>query len=122
VAIHSARRWKSDQRNLLENDPAIRRALICCERLPENNSERDQMLPTGRVLCIMSLDRVEPTEYLRERGGDLEAPRVNLGLGDYSEGRYGWRFSVEYVYDVPPPTRGQQRLWDWTVAPDSGRS
>jgi len=122
VAIHSARRWRDEQLEACQNDPAIRRALINCERLPSKHAEADRLLPTGRVLCIMRLDRVRPAQYLRDNAGALHRPRVNVNLGDYSEGRYGWRFEVEYVYDVPPPTRGQQRLWEWAVAPDSGLS
>lgn len=121
MAIHSARRWKSAQQHACKNDRAIRRGLINCERLPSNNTEADQMLPRGRVLCIMTLERVEPASYLRNNPGALSEPRVNVNLGDYSEGRFGWRFSVEYVYDTPPPVRGQQGIWKLTVPDDPGR-
>lgn len=121
VAIHSAKRWTDNQMSKCHNEPQIRRALIACERLPDNNTERDQKLPTGRVLAIAKLTEIREAEELVEAAGQVSGPIVATGLGDFSGNQYAWRLEIQYVYGVPIPAKGQQRLWRWEVQSDPGR-
>lgn len=122
VAIHSAKAWTVEQKHLCQEDPAVRRALVNCHRVPGERAHAAECVPRGRVLSICTLDEILTAQEARERAEREDTFFPRLGLGDYSEGRYAWRLVVEYIYSTPQPSRGQQRLWTWQVLADRDRS
>lgn len=102
LAIHAAKRWKEDQVQICY-DPLVRRLLKAA------GYRSAQELPRGVVLCTAKLQTVTPTERLVQT-----IDHVEKHLGDYSSGRYGWRLTIDHVYDDPPAATGRQRLWTWT--------
>lgn len=66
-----------------------------------------EQLPRGAIVCTVSLADVVPTERLIS-----SAPAMELRLGDYRPGRWGW--ILEHVITVHPayPCRGALGLWE----------
>jgi hypothetical protein len=39
---------------------------------------------------------------------------LELSLGDFTPGRFGWMLTNPVQFGVPIPCRGHQRLWEWS--------
>lgn len=63
--------------------------------------------PLGVVLAVANLDDILPTEELLPR--DVDA--IERGLGDFSPGRFAWKFSDMTMLQEPIPMIGRQGLW-----------
>ncbi len=75
------------------------------------------LLPFGRVVAIVELDDVVPTEKLLDTWGLVEWMNPDdfareKGFGDYSPGRFGWLLRDVRPLVIPLETRGYQGLWD----------
>lgn len=62
--------------------------------------------PYGHVLAVVNLHAVFGTEHIDP--GALE--RL---VGDFSPGRYAWKFRNIRALPVAIPARGAQGLWEW---------
>lgn len=64
-------------------------------------------LPTGQVIAVGWLDRVEriSTNY--------EVATLERTFGNYASGRYAWRFERIYRLTTPIDARGSLGLWNW---------
>lgn len=81
----------------------------CGQRLP-GGDRRLQDLPRGAVVGAARLVACVPTERVRMHLTPTEA-----ALGDFSPGRWAWRFIDPLTLAEPIPWRGMQGLWP---APD----
>lgn len=81
----------------------------CGQRLPGDRL-RLQDLPRGAVVGVARLVACVPTERVRAHLTPTEAV-----LGDFSSGRWGWRFTEARTLAEPIPWRGMPGLWP---APD----
>ncbi len=110
VAIHAAKRWTAEERELCQYDRDFMRALaLATERGLWNLANP----PLGCVVAIARFDKAIPV-YKFFNG---DAPGYLTGdedvFGNYSPNRYGWVFS-EVRPLQPIPLRGAQGLFDWT--------
>lgn len=101
LAIHAGKRWKDDQIKLCYKQP-IR------DLLKEAGFGKASELPRGAVVAVTELQGIAPTEGLRGQVGELER-----ALGNYRNGRFGWRLLLEHRLDTPAPATGNRGLWDW---------
>lgn len=63
--------------------------------------------PLGAVVALCTFDRI-----VGVAAPDIAAlSRRELALGDFSEGRYGWRVGSLAAMQEPIPCKGAQRLW-----------
>lgn len=102
IAIHAAARPEPDR----ESGPewAARRAVHAYRGSFE---EAAQTFPLGVVVAVATFDRLIPTECFEP--GELS--HLEVALGDYSPGRFGWRTSRLAALPEPVPCKGAQRLW-----------
>jgi activating signal cointegrator 1 len=68
-------------------------------------------LPLGCVLGVATFAGCWPTETLLQTPSMLDD--TERAFGDFSPGRYAWRFVPRIVLPEPIPARGQQGLWEW---------
>lgn len=71
-------------------------------------------LPLGKVLCIVWLIDVMPTEeIITHPNPQFRPPHSELVFGDFSTGRFAWKLEVVKRFDTPIEARGFQGLWRW---------
>ena len=98
IAIHAGKTWNNDLREQSEN---LKARFV---DVPDIGSKPAR----GAILAIALLEDVIPTKQLRKTISSLER-----AVGNYADGRYGWRLKVIERFDTPIPVRGQQGLWNW---------
>lgn len=99
LIIHAAKAWTPLLRQFLEE--AQRKGV-----LPEGD------YPRGMLLCRVNLDAIEEVETLKLKIGPIE--RL---LGDYSDGRFGWKFSGLQKFREPIPMVGAQGVFNVPYIP-----
>lgn len=62
----------------------------------------------GAAVGVAWLEDVLPVERLWSEIGSIEK-----SFGDYSEGRFAWKFARPMRFETPIPIRGAQGLWEW---------
>ena len=72
-------------------------------------------LPTGAVIATAVLLHCVTVEHL-ERAPHILTP-TERAFGDYSPGRYAWRFWNVKPLPEPIPARGALGLWEWECDP-----
>ncbi|HZC06481.1 MAG TPA: hypothetical protein VE338_12665 [Ktedonobacterales bacterium] len=110
VAIHAAKRWTADERDICADEPFKRCLTLAAER---GLWDFDQPA-LGCVVAIARFQMVIPTlgGFDYDRMSDDE-----YAFGNYAPGRYGWVFSQ--VRPLRPiPARGMQGIFDWQVPAD----
>ena len=121
IAIHAAKGFPGRAKALMGQEPfqtALRRG-----GYPAGHPKSDNCLPRGAILGFALLHRVG--EIIRRsdgavmvRSAEMEITGAELDFGNYTPGRFGWRFSNLYRLPEPIPARGMLRLWGW--APPEG--
>lgn len=66
-------------------------------------------IPTGAILAVGRLEGCWPTEHIAEYFTDADLDE--MAFGDYSRGRWGWRFLDVRKLPEPIPARGALGLW-----------
>lgn len=111
VAIHAAKRWTADERDICEDEPFKQ-----CLTLAAKRGLWDfQRPPLGCVIAIARFYQALPTigrNFDYDHMSDEE-----YAFGDYGAGRYGWVFSEVRPIE-PIPTRGMQGIFDWQPPAD----
>ena len=105
------RGWSTDFRGRLAIHAAMaRRKYDTYPPLIQAALERREVkeLPLGAVVCIVSLEWIQPTEIVR---GKLSADE--LAFGNYEDGRFAWGLRLLKVFDYPLHEKGHQRFWNW---------
>lgn len=69
-------------------------------------------LPCGAVLGVANL--VECIQMTPELIAGL--PQYERLLGDWTEGRWAWRFDAVTRFREPIPARGKQGIWNWVAS------
>ena len=112
VAIHAAKRWTADERDICETWPFG----DCLARAEKRDLWDASKPPLGAVVAIARFQCAKPTlggfEYDRMTDDEYQ-------FGNYSAGRYGWVFS-EVRPLRPIPARGMQGIFDWTPPANIG--
>jgi hypothetical protein len=93
LAIHAAKRWTADERDLHEIE-------VAAGRMPP-------ALPLGAVVAIANLVAIQRTEALRST-----LPNEEIYWGNYADGRFGWLLSDIRPLAAPIPFRGAQGLFE----------
>lgn len=65
-------------------------------------------LPKGAFVCRVWLHGCYRTETVRGSISERE-----FRFGNYSDGRWAWKLTLEEMFDPPAPARGMQGLWEW---------
>lgn len=65
--------------------------------------------PLGAIVAVAEIVGCHRTEDIRDSLSEEE-----LGVGDYSPGRYAWELINVEPIEPPIPARGYQGLWEWT--------
>lgn len=98
VAIHAGKTWNND-----------------LKMQAKSLSDRYRSLPDigdtpvlGAILAIGLLEDCISSRVLRDRIDQTEA-----AVGNFANGRYGWKIKVIERFDNPIPAKGQQGLWEW---------
>ncbi|MGI4792011.1 MAG: hypothetical protein ACRYFS_24575 [Janthinobacterium lividum] len=87
-------------------------------------SEVLKRLPLGCVIATCIVDRCVRTEDVRVVSRDytdtplLWVTEMEYAFGDYRPGRWAWVLRDIVPLPKPVPTRGFQRIWNWTVPAD----
>lgn len=100
IAIHAGKKPERD--NLFSPEAQARQA-VCAYRGFEAGAAKFQ---AGAVVAVAALAACARTEDLRNKLGPLE-----IALGDFSDGRFGWVFSRVAMLREPVLCRGAQSLW-----------
>jgi hypothetical protein len=108
IVIHAAKKFPLDCRLWAEEEPLV------LERLRELAPELEiTTLPRGAIVAVARLSNILPTTdarvetFLKSRRGERE-------FGDYSEGRYAWKFDDVRPLKTPIAAKGALSLWDVT--------
>lgn len=97
IAIHAGKTWNSDLRE---------QASLLSRRYRDLPDIDNPSL--GCVLAIGLLENCIPSERLRESIGQIEK-----AVGNFANGRYGWKIKILEQFEHPIPAKGQQGLWNW---------
>ena len=65
--------------------------------------------PLGAIVAVAEIVQCHRTEDIRDSLSEEE-----LGVGDYSPGRFAWELVNVNPIEPPIPARGYQGLWEWT--------
>jgi hypothetical protein len=105
IAIHASKRWNDD---LAATYADLHEAFPYFDELLRAGREFLPPLPFWAVIATANLHDVLPVDSLRDELLPLE-----LALGDYSAGRFGWVLNNVRKLQNPIPARGFQQLWEW---------
>ena len=97
---YETRSWYCGHEGLLAIH-AGKHSTVRDKSLPELGYEA----PLGAILGVVVMDACIPTT-MSDTLTDEE-----LALGDFSPGRYAWRFTAVFKLDEPIPYRGAQGIW-----------
>ena len=100
LAIHSCKTFKNEYLGLLNEKPF--------KMVFDDYGLGFDDLPLGKILCVVNLNFIWTTSYLKEQGN---VPLLDRYFGDYSDGRYGWVTGGCVPLKEPIPARGYQNLW-----------
>lgn len=119
LAIHAAKSFPRDAQALCYREP-FRSVLETAGSLQPHHvwpNWRELVLPLGAVVAVGRIETIGVIELqgqqfrLRCVGRNVPVDGVELELGDYSPGRYGWVFTQVRRLPEPIPCRGAQGLW-----------
>lgn len=116
VAIHAAKRWTEDERDICIDDPYFRRYLTLAQRRGLWDFERP---PLGCVVAVaryqeaISTDAINTVNLPGAYQPQLVISYREDAFGNYGPDRYGWVFSEVRPLE-PIPLRGMQGIFDWT--------
>ncbi|GHO51410.1 hypothetical protein [Ktedonospora formicarum] len=108
VALHAAKTLPKQLDAICEL-PAFAKVLKEHGHYREKTMFPWKLFPVGKVLAIGMLEEIVRTEQIV---ANLDASEV--AFGDYTSGRYAWRFSAIYPLKTPIPVQGALWLWNWT--------
>lgn len=74
----------------------------------DNVEAATRKLPLSSVLCIVRLEDIQETRYVRE----ILCERERI-FGNYDDGRYAWFLELIEVFETPIPAKGNRLLWNW---------
>ena len=107
LAIHAAKRIPADAQAACDLE-SFRQALCAagytCTPTARHNAWG---LPLGQVVALVWLQSVQ-----RIAPGSLPEEPERF-FGDYTPGRFAWRFSALYRLPAPVQARGALGLWEW---------
>ncbi len=122
LAIHAAKTMPLDAQRLCFREPFLKPlrevGLVQAPHAGARASDLEERLPRGAVVAVAHLHAVG--RIGRNRDGavivetqELPVTDAELAFGDYTPGRYGWRFSNVAPLPQPLPARGSLGLWEW---------
>ncbi len=90
------------------------------EAMREYWRECGSELSQGKVLCVVRFRGAFQTERIDEDDPDWAAMdegarTFEMGLGDFSPGRYAWKFDLVCRFWPGIPARGAQKLWEFDL-------
>lgn len=117
IAVHAAKRWTADEREICRQAPFQRRFLADLARrqphlnLPDLQAQLPdylEQLPRGAFIGVVLLTDCVPIEQAVETVGWEESC-----FGNYAPGRFAWETDGRgpWVLSEPLPVRGRQGLW-----------
>jgi hypothetical protein len=110
IAIHAALRWTKAMVLCCYEEPFLSILQRCGTRFPDRHlADRYTSLGLefGCVIAVADLVDVVPTEQLLPSLGAIE-----VAFGDFSHGRFAWRFADPVLLPKPIPCVGKQGLFE----------
>lgn len=110
LAIHAAKRWTREERELIAREPFRSRLALAALRRLWN----DQTPPLGCIVAVGTLARVveidrAPEGFRRMLASDHD----ERAFGNFGPGRYAWQITDVRALARPIPCSGAQGVWDW---------
>ena len=109
VVIHATKKWDSNNA-WTSIDTIFRAALNGCGFLSGPTTKAGILgdpnlkpLPFGAIIGLATIVRVHTTEFLADSLDDADA-----ALGDFTPGRFAWRFKNTVLLPEPIPFKGRQ--------------
>ena len=118
LAIHAAKHWTDEERDLCREDPFFRRYLMLAERRGLWDFDKP---PLGGIVGVVTYAGVRRTDGILSEHYSVRFPALNraipaheIAFGNYGAGRWGW-----LLRDARPmafvPLRGQQGIFTWDM-------
>lgn len=99
LAVHAAKVFKADERDMCFEEPFHSELLKSIDSI--------DAMPLGVIVGIVNISDCKTSEHLHRIISELERE-----FGDYSAGRYGWIANKFKPFAEPLPYKGQQGLFD----------
>lgn len=104
LAIHAAKGYPNDAKELVRSNPYFRKAL---EAAGYNSANE---LPIGAILCTCHLAMIEPTEAT-----ELIPDFPERAFGYYDPKRFMWFLENVKRLPQPIPAKGALQLWEFDL-------
>lgn len=101
LAIHAAKRWQHDQKDVVLGLAGV---------FPILEQYLDYDFPLGCVVAICRIVQVAPVLYYKYL---VNFSDLDYALGNYQDGRFAWKLELVERFDTPIPAKGSQGLWEW---------
>lgn len=105
VAIHAAKRFKKDERDLAWSFMGIESIAKALATVGVNSLDD---FPRGAIVAVADLIYVESTIRQRKR-----VSADDHLLGNWDDGRFAWGFTRVVPMPWPIPWSGSQGMWNW---------
>lgn len=115
VAIHAAKKWTGELKDILGTEPF--HSALDAEIVRLARRRQPTLLPLGAIVGLGYLKACYRTEYLRRHPDVYGLTEREEAFGDFSDGRFGWCFQNIFAFVEPIPMKGQQGLW--TLDPET---
>ncbi len=102
VAIHAAKRWDNQCANAYG---LLSERSDFCGLMP-----MEEGLPFGAIVGTVRIIGCAPVETMRDKLSELE-----LALGNFGDGRWGWLLEDAVRYHEPIPYRGAQGFFNAAI-------
>ena len=106
LIIHAAKHWTNNERDFCERG-------FCHAALANGGIYRPDDLPFGALIGIVDMVGCVTTESIRDSLSAQER-----AFGDYSVGRFAWKFVKPRLFKTPIPYVGRQGFFSVVLPPD----
>ena len=112
VAIHAAKKWNDECASaygyLTDREKF-------CALLPRDDNYDLLPLPFGAIIGTAEIIACSPTETIIDKISPLE-----MALGNYSDGRFGWLLKNAVRFKEPIPYKGMQGFFNVEIPQSNG--
>jgi activating signal cointegrator 1 len=111
LAIHSAKGFPADARELCEMSP-YREVLARAGYRDASELPRGEIIAVATLVDVMKFKK-STLKDIRARAARGEFPRHEADFGDFSAGRFGWILKDVVRLKDPIPAKGMLGLWEF---------
>jgi hypothetical protein len=111
LAIHSAKGFPADARELCEMSP-YREVLARAGYRDASELPRGEIIAVATLVDVMKFNK-STLKDVRARAARGEFPQHEADFGDFSAGRFGWILKDVVRLKEPIPAKGMLGLWEF---------